>query len=96
MINHHAAYKYETPYKGPFLITQCCTNGTVALQCGAIKNRYNIHHIEPHKSYTNIEDIDLKTNDLQRHISKVIVIYFCILLKLVTNYLIECAQRPWL
>ena len=29
MLAKHTAYKYETPYKGPFLITQCLTNGTV-------------------------------------------------------------------
>ena len=37
MLGNHAAYKYETPYKGQFVITQCCTNGMVALQCGAMK-----------------------------------------------------------
>ena len=31
MLTNNAAYKYETPYKGPFVITQCCTNGTVTL-----------------------------------------------------------------
>ena len=36
MINNNTAYKYETPYKGPFLIKQCWANGTVLLQCGAI------------------------------------------------------------
>ena len=32
MLTNHTAYKYETPYKGPFVITQCFTNGTVHLQ----------------------------------------------------------------
>ena len=31
MLNKHTAYKYETPYKFPFVITQCFTNGTVNL-----------------------------------------------------------------
>ena len=31
MLNNNAAYKYETPYKGPFVIKQCHTNGTVTL-----------------------------------------------------------------
>ena len=35
MLDNHAAYKYETPYIEPFVITQCWTNGKVTLQCGA-------------------------------------------------------------
>ena len=42
MIANHAAYKYEMPYKGPFLITRCFTNGTVKLKHGPRKIRYNI------------------------------------------------------
>ena len=38
MLNNHTEYKYETPYKGTFVITQCWTNVTVILQCDAIKN----------------------------------------------------------
>ena len=30
-LNNNITCTYETPYKGPFVITQCCTNGTVAL-----------------------------------------------------------------
>ena len=45
MLNNHAAYKYETPYSGPFVITQFCTNVAVALQCGAIQIIYNIRRI---------------------------------------------------
>ena len=63
MLVKNTAFKYETPYKRPFEITQCCTNGTVTLHCGAIKIRYNIHHIKPHTYDTNIEDINFKTND---------------------------------
>ena len=63
MLNNHAGYKYEIPYKGPFMITQCCTNGPVTLQCGAIKIRYNIHHINPYKSDTKVEDITPETDD---------------------------------
>ena len=33
MLTKHTAYKYETPYKGPFMITKCSTNGMVNLQC---------------------------------------------------------------
>ena len=37
MLNNHATYKYETPYKGPFVIKRCWTNDRDKLQCGAIK-----------------------------------------------------------
>ena len=56
MLNNYTAYKYETPYKGPFVITQCFANGTVMLQCGAIKITYNIRRIKPYKSGTKVED----------------------------------------
>ena len=49
MITNHTAYKYETPDKVPFLITQCFTNGKVKLQYGPTKDRYNIHKIKPYK-----------------------------------------------
>ena len=32
MLNNHVVYKFERPYKVPFFITQCCTNGTAPLQ----------------------------------------------------------------
>ena len=32
MLNDHAAYKYETPYKGVFVIKKCWTSGKVTLQ----------------------------------------------------------------
>ena len=31
MLTNHTEYKYETPYRGPFVITQCFTNGMVNL-----------------------------------------------------------------
>ena len=57
MLNNNSAYKYETTYKVSFVITQCWTNGTVLLHCGAIKIRYNICFIKPYTSDTNVEDI---------------------------------------
>ena len=57
MLNNDATFKYETPYKVPFDIMQFWANGTVTLQCGAIKMKHNIHRIKPYKSDTNIEDI---------------------------------------
>ena len=47
MLTNHTAYKYETWYKGPFVIRQCFTNGTVNLQCGAIQIKYNTRCIKP-------------------------------------------------
>ena len=56
MLNKHTAYKYKTPYTGPFVITWCWTNDTVSLQIGATKIKYNIRRIKPFKSDTKVED----------------------------------------
>ena len=58
MLNNHYAYKYKTPYKGPFVIAWCCTNGTITIQYGTIQIRHNIYSIKPYKYDTNIEDIN--------------------------------------
>ena len=63
MLTKNTAYKYETPYKGPFLITQCWKNGTVNLQCGLTEISYNIRQIKPYKSDTKFEDISTKNTD---------------------------------
>ena len=55
MLINLSAYKYGTPYKGPFVITQCFTNVTINLQCVAVNNWYNIHRIKPYKSDTKVE-----------------------------------------
>ena len=60
MLANNVAYKYETPYNGPFFIKQCWTNETGTLQCGAIKIGYNISRIKPYKSGTNVKDINPK------------------------------------
>ena len=60
IITKHTAYKYETPYTGPFFITQYFTNITVNLHCGTKKIRYNIRHIKPYKSDTKVEEISSK------------------------------------
>ena len=60
MLDNHTAYKYIIRYKGPFVITQCYTNGTVNLKCGALQIKYNIRRIKPYISDTNVEDISLK------------------------------------
>ena len=56
MLTNHTEYKYETPYKGPFVIITFLTNGTVNLQCGTIKIKYNKLRIKPYKSDTKVED----------------------------------------
>ena len=57
MLTNKSILKYETPYKVPFGITHYWTNGTVTLQCGTIKIRYNIRRIKPYTSDTNVEYI---------------------------------------
>ena len=56
-LTNNAAYKYESPYNRPFVITQCWTNGTVTLQYGATQVRHNIRWIKPYTYDTNVEDI---------------------------------------
>ena len=56
MLNNHTEYKYETPYKGPFVIIHCFISGTVMLKCVVIKIMYNIRHIKPYKYDTKFED----------------------------------------
>ena len=55
MLTNHTAYKYETPYKGLFVIRRCFTNGTVSLQCGTTQNTNNIRPTKPYKSDTKFE-----------------------------------------
>ena len=57
MLNNIADFKYETPCNGPFEMINCWTNGTVTLQYGAIKSKYNIRRIKPYTYDTNFEDI---------------------------------------
>ena len=56
MLTNNYAYKYETPYDGPFGITQCWRKGTIKLQYGAKNIRHNVRHINPYTSDTNVED----------------------------------------
>ena len=58
MLHNHALYKYKTPHRVPFVITQCFTNGTAMLQYGETEIRYNIRRIKPYKSDTKIEDFN--------------------------------------
>ena len=58
MLDNNAAYKYETPYKGPFVKTQCWRNGMVILQYYAIIIRHNICSINPYTYDTTVENIN--------------------------------------
>ena len=49
MLETHHANKYEQPYKGPYLVVQVNTNGTVHLKIGAVTDTINIRHIHPYK-----------------------------------------------
>ena len=46
MTNIRSTYKYETLFKGPYEIFQTWTNGTFALQTGAVTHRLNIRNIK--------------------------------------------------
>ena len=63
------------------LITRCFTNGTVNLQYGPTKIRYNIRRIKPYKYDTNVEDINPENMYDEVNILSP-VIYFRIILKL--------------
>ena len=81
MINNHAEYKYETPYKGPFWLTLCFANSMVNIQYGLTKIRYNTLHVNPYKYDTNVEDIKPKNMGDDVNIC-LPVIYFCRILRL--------------
>ena len=49
MLENHCANKYEQPYKGPYLVMQVNTNGTVHLKIGAVMDTINIRCIHPYK-----------------------------------------------
>ena len=49
MLENHHANKYEQPYKGPYLVTQVNTNGTVHLKIRAVMDTINIRCIHPYK-----------------------------------------------
>ena len=57
MITNNSAFKCETSYNLRFDVTQCWTNGTVALRCVERKIRYKISFIKLYTSDTNTEGI---------------------------------------
>ena len=60
MLTNHTVYKYETLYKGPFVITQFLSNGTVNLHYGPTKFRHNIRCIKTYKLDTKVGDYNSK------------------------------------
>ena len=58
MLTDYTAYKYGTPYKGPFGITKFFDNGTVKLQYCATKIRHNIRCTHPYNWDTKVEDFN--------------------------------------
>ena len=60
MLTKQTAYKYETPYTGPFVITHCFKNGTVKFKNGATQITKNICSIKPYKSDAQVEDSSSK------------------------------------
>ena len=58
MLNNYAEYKYEIPYKGPFMINWCWTNVTVTIQYVPIQIRHNICWIKTYKYDKNVGDIN--------------------------------------
>ena len=49
MLENHHVNKYEQSYKGPYLVMQINTNGTVHLKIGTVMDTVNIRHIHPFK-----------------------------------------------
>ena len=49
-INNNTAFKYKTPFKGPYEIDQTWTSGTVTIQTRAVASRMNIRHIKPYNN----------------------------------------------
>ena len=91
MLTNYTAYKYETPYKVPFVITQCFTNGTITLQCGATQVKYNMRRIKPYKLDTKVEYYSSKIC-ITMSTYEIIVIYFYLKPNLGTKYMIGCAR----
>ena len=49
MLENHGANEYEQQYKGPYLVMQVNTNGTVHLKIGAVTDTVNIRCVHPYK-----------------------------------------------
>ena len=77
MLTKQTAYKYETPYTGPFVITQCFNNVTMNVQCG--QNKLGIIYVA--SSHINmILMLNILTPKICLTVStyELPVIYFCV------------------
>ena len=50
LVRRNQAYKYETPFQGPYGIIQTWTNGTVTIRTDAVTARLNIRYINTYDS----------------------------------------------
>ena len=50
MVQTKSAYKYETPYRGPYKKFQTWENGTVTLIVGTVTMRIIIRNIKPYNT----------------------------------------------
>ena len=50
MEKNKSVYKYETLFKGPYVIFHTWTNKTVTLRTGAVTTIINIHNIKPYNT----------------------------------------------
>ena len=50
LVRINQAYKYETPFQGPYAIIQTWRNGTVTIKMGTVTSRLNIFRIKPYYS----------------------------------------------
>ena len=50
MVRRNHAYKYKTPFQGPYEIVQTWTNGTVTIQTCTVIFRLNLRRIKPYNS----------------------------------------------
>ena len=87
MIDNYAAYKYETPYKGPFLITQCWTNGMATVQYGEAKIRYTIQCIKPYTYDKTLKILTPKLNIDNITLGKYQLHTYVFILKIGTKYI---------
>ena len=78
ILNNNAAFKYKTSYKGPFVITQCWTNGTFILHC--VKKKVGIIYVALNHIHLiqtlNILTLKKKYDNSQHMITSYILLYY--------------------
>ena len=48
MVRINQAYKYKTPFQGPYEVVQMWMNRTITIITGVVIARLNIRHIKPY------------------------------------------------